>query len=112
MEYRIVISTDKLDFESKVNQMVNLGWQPIGSHKVITSRTIVRGSETYNTNEYSQTMIKGDFIKDEVIHLLKGLKEDAEMAMSGEWDCTTSEGIETGFGAQIDLIDKVLDKLK
>ena len=83
MEYRIVISTDKLDFESKVNQMVNLGWQPIGSHKVITSRTIVRGSETYNTNEYSQTMVKGDFIKDEVIHLLKGLKSYGQ-SITGE----------------------------
>jgi hypothetical protein len=42
---------------------------------------------------------------------LIGLKKDAEMALSGEWDCTTMEGRETGFEAQIYLIDKTLDKL-
>ena len=46
------------------------------------------------------------------IHLLEGLKKDAEMAISGEWDCTTEEGIETGFNAQIELIDEILPDLK
>jgi len=51
-------------------------------------------------------------IKGEVIQLLYMLKNDAEMALDGSWDCTTQEGIETGFNAQIDLIEKTLDKLK
>jgi hypothetical protein len=50
-------------------------------------------------------------IKDEVVKVLNTLKTDAEMALSGEWDCTTSEGMES-FNDQIELIDKVLDILK
>lgn len=49
---------------------------------------------------------------DEVIKTLTILREDAEMALSGQWDCTTKEGIEDGFNAQIILIDKTLDLLK
>lgn len=37
--------------------------------------------------------------------ILLVLKEDANMALNGEWDCTTEEGIETGFNAQIELIN-------
>jgi hypothetical protein len=51
-------------------------------------------------------------LKQEVIRVFTILKEDAEMALSGEWDCTTDEGIETGFTAQIELIENILDKLK
>jgi hypothetical protein len=51
-------------------------------------------------------------IKNEVIDVLECLKKDAEMALSGEWDCTKMEGRETGFEAQIYLIDNVLNKLK
>lgn len=51
-------------------------------------------------------------LKEEVIFLLLILKKDAEMALSGDWDCTTPEGIESGFGAQIDLIDRTLKMLQ
>lgn len=51
-------------------------------------------------------------LKDEVVSILNTLKKDAEMALSGEWDCTTREGIETGFNGQITLINEILDKLK
>lgn len=51
-------------------------------------------------------------LKQEVVDVLTILREDAEMALNGEWDCITDEGKETGFGAQIQLIDKILDKLK
>lgn len=34
------------------------------------------------------------------------------MELSGDWDCTTQEGIELGFEIQIILIDKTLDLLK
>lgn len=50
--------------------------------------------------------------REEIIELLKGLKTDAEMAISGEWDVTSQEGIETGFTAQVELIDSLLDKIE
>lgn len=53
-----------------------------------------------------------DKLKKEVIKTLQSLKKDAQMAIDGEWDCTTEEGIETGFSAQIEQIDKILTKLK
>lgn len=53
-----------------------------------------------------------DELKEEVVKLLYMLRQDAEMALSGEWDCNTNEGKETGFTAQIELIDNMLDKLK
>ncbi len=46
----------------------------------------------------------------ETIQLLKCLKTDAEMALSGEWDTTTQEGIES-FESQIVLIEPILDRL-
>jgi hypothetical protein len=49
---------------------------------------------------------------EESIHIFTILKKDAEMALDGSWDCTIDEGIETGFNAQIDLIDEILNKLK
>ena len=51
-------------------------------------------------------------LKEEIIKVLNTLKTDAEMAMSGDWDCTTEEGIETGFSAQIEIIDELLNKIK
>ncbi len=51
-------------------------------------------------------------LKEEVVRVLTILREDAEMALSGEWDCSTDEGKETGFTAQIELIDSILDKMK
>jgi hypothetical protein len=46
----------------------------------------------------------------ETVHVLRCLKTDAEMALSGDWDTTTSEGIES-FESQISLIGNVLDRL-
>jgi hypothetical protein len=51
-------------------------------------------------------------LKEEVVRVLTILREDAEMALNGEWDCGTDEGKETGFSAQIELIDNILDKMK
>ncbi len=102
MKYKVITATNRNEFESKVNEFLDLGWQLQGSHQVMTNT---------NGNFFSQTMVKGVLhIKDEVIHLLNTLKRDAEMALSGEWDCTTSEGIES-FNDQIELIDRTLDKL-
>jgi radical SAM superfamily enzyme len=97
--------------------MVNLGWQPVGGHQVITTREVNRYSgqqhmDTMYHTEYTQTMVKDVLhISDEVVKVLNTLKTDAEMALSGEWDCTTSEGMES-FNDQIELINKVLDNLK
>ena len=62
-----------------------------------------------NTNK---SEIMTDALLNEVISLLEGLEEDAQMALDGRWDCTTKEGIETGFEAQITLINRVLPQLK
>lgn len=51
-------------------------------------------------------------VKKQIIIVLETLREDAVMALDGSWDCTTEEGIETGFSAQIDLIDEALELLK
>lgn len=53
-----------------------------------------------------------NLLKEEVVDLLNTLRTDAVMALNGEWDTTTQEGIETGFSAQIELIDRMLNKLK
>ena len=117
MEYKIVVSSNPSELSSKVSETVNLGWQPVCGHQVTTTREVNRYSgqqhmDTMYHTEYTQTMVKDVLhIKDEVVKVLNTLKTDAEMALSGEWDCTTSEGIES-FNDQIELIDKVLDKLK
>lgn len=46
-------------------------------------------------------------ILEPVFQVIWHMKKDAEMAMDGSWDCTTDEGIETGFGAQLDIIDEL-----
>jgi hypothetical protein len=61
---------------------------------------------------YQNGTDEGSPLKGEIISLLNTLKKDAEMALSGEWDCTTQEGIETGFNGQITLIEDLLNKLK
>jgi len=48
----------------------------------------------------------------ETIFLLECLKQDADMALAGTWDCTTREGIEEGFSAQVESIEEMLIKLK
>lgn len=42
-----------------------------------------------------------------VFNVLEALQTDAEMALDGSWDCTTTEGVETGFDAQLSLIDSL-----
>ena len=50
-------------------------------------------------------------IPSEVTDALKTIRIDAEMALSGQWDCSTAEGM-GGFEAQIELIDNALNKIK
>lgn len=44
--------------------------------------------------------------KTEALSLLKSLEEDCNMAISGEWDCSTDEGKE-GFESMIDSIGTI-----
>ena len=60
MRYQVVTSTDKNEFESKVNELIKLGWQLVGSHRVITTQTTDIGNKVYYNNEFSQTMINGE----------------------------------------------------
>lgn len=57
MQYQVVTSTDKNEFESKVNELIKLGWQLVGSHQVVTTQITEVGNKTYYNNEYSQTMV-------------------------------------------------------
>tara|TARA_R110000868_G_scaffold14426_4_gene67228 strand:+ start:34924 stop:35121 length:198 start_codon:yes stop_codon:yes gene_type:complete len=50
-------------------------------------------------------------LEQEIVSVLTNLKEDAEMALDGRWDCTTTEGKETGFIPQIILINDLLNKI-
>ena len=112
MEYQVITSTDPVELRTKVASQVNLGWQTMGGHQVSIINTIERNGIVYYNNEYSISMVRKPFdMKDEVVKLLNTLKTDAEMALSGEWDCTTQEGIES-FNDQIELIERTLDKLK
>jgi hypothetical protein len=38
---------------------------------------------------------------------INNLRKDCEMALTGEWDCTTQEGIDTGFTAMIEVVDEI-----
>jgi hypothetical protein len=50
-------------------------------------------------------------IPSEVTDVLKTLRIDAEMALAGDWDCSSADGM-GGFEAQIELIDNALNKIK
>ena len=63
MEYKIVYGDSPSDINTKVNEMINNGWEPIGSHQVVVRREQNRYSgsqhmDTLNQLEYTQTMIK------------------------------------------------------
>ena len=45
------------------------------------------------------------------INLLNSLEEDCNMAISGEWDCSSNEGKE-GFNSMIENIQEIRDYLK
>ena len=46
-------------------------------------------------------------IKETIKENLGSLRKDCEMALTGEWDCTTQEGIDTGFPAMIEVVDEI-----
>ena len=63
MEYKIVYGDSPSEINTKVNEMINNGWEPIGSHQVVVRREQNRYSgsqhmDTLNQLEYTQTMCK------------------------------------------------------
>lgn len=45
--------------------------------------------------------------KETIKENLGSLRKDCEMALIGVWDCTTQEGIDTGFPAMIEVVDEI-----
>jgi hypothetical protein len=63
MEYKIVYGDSPSDINTKVNEMINNGWEIVGSHQVVIRREQNRYSgsqhmDTLNQLEYTQTMCK------------------------------------------------------
>ena len=63
MEYKIITSSSPQGLSSSVNQFIEKGWEPSGSHQVVVVKNQNRYSgsqhmDTINETEYSQTMIK------------------------------------------------------
>ena len=63
MEYKIFYCDSTNDINTKVNEIIKDGWEPIGSHQVVVRREQNRYSgsqhmDTLNQLEYTQTMVK------------------------------------------------------
>jgi hypothetical protein len=63
MEYKVIVSHSGHDLTTKINDLINEGWKPIGSHQssVRHQQNRFRGQQhvdTLNDIEYSQTMVK------------------------------------------------------
>jgi hypothetical protein len=63
MEYKIVYGDSPSEINTKVNEMINNGWEIVGSHQVVIRREQNRYSgsqhmDTLNQLEYTQTMCK------------------------------------------------------
>ena len=63
MEYKVIYASSPSELSTKVNQYINEGFEPIGSHQVATihSQNRFRGDQLVDTKhelEYSQTLIK------------------------------------------------------
>ena len=63
MEYKVIYASSPSELSTKVNQYINEGFEPIGSHQVATihAQNRFRGDQHADTKyelEYSQTLIK------------------------------------------------------
>lgn len=66
MKYKLIVSHSGEDLEIQVNKYMELGWEILGSHHVVVTKTQNRfsGSQihsSYSTVEYSQTMVNKNF---------------------------------------------------
>ena len=63
MEQKIITSRSAGELNAKINSMIAEGWEPVGSHQVVTKleQRVYSGMEHKRTEfdlEYSQTMKK------------------------------------------------------
>lgn len=63
MEQKVITSSSAHGLNSKVKEMVDEGWKPLGSHQVVVVHSQNRYSgmqhmDTRHELEYSQTMVK------------------------------------------------------
>jgi len=68
MKHKIIVSHSGEELSRKVNELIQEGWEPIGSHQVVVrhSQNRYRGTQhidTLNDLEYSQTMLKKELDK-------------------------------------------------
>ena len=88
------------------------------TNKEVKLQIIENYIDWYTSNEAERKQLKENaaaYVKEDHVDEINGLIEpvkkvltclatDANMALKGEWDCTTSEGIES-FRDQLTLID-------
>jgi hypothetical protein len=63
MEQKIITSSSAYSLNSKIKEMIDEGWKPLGSHQVVLihSQNRYAGTQHMDTRhevEYSQTMVK------------------------------------------------------
>jgi len=63
MEQKVITSSSAHGLNSKIKEMIEEGWEPIGSHLVVTTQeqSRYRGNQlgdVQHSHEYSQTMRK------------------------------------------------------
>ena len=63
MEQKVIVSKSASGLNSKIEEMRADGWEPLGSHQVVTVHQQNRFSGTQHKdtiieNQYSQTMVK------------------------------------------------------
>jgi hypothetical protein len=64
MKQKIITAGRASQLNEKIEEMQGDGWEPLGSHQVVTTliRNVVRGDGVINrsdySHEYSQTMVK------------------------------------------------------
>jgi len=60
MEQKIITSRSASGLNKKIEEHITEGFEPVGSHKVITTHIEVQrvGTQHVHTTEYSQTMKK------------------------------------------------------
>lgn len=68
MDYKIITSSTPEGITSKVNDHIKIGWKPLGGHSVVGTylQNKFSGNDHKATSvelEYSQSMVKEEFLK-------------------------------------------------
>lgn len=69
IQYKLFVSRNPMVFNQGINELIEEGWEPIGSHSVVVVKTTNRYAgnqhrDSISEIEYSQTLIK----KPDVLH--------------------------------------------